>query len=58
MPDNASGSSPGDMKRINGIVKVALVGFDKKGEPCLKWYIPKTREDIHKARRLHTEGKI
>ena len=58
MPENASGSNPGDMKRIDGVIKVALVGFDKNGDTCLKWYIPKVSKDIHKARRLQTEGKI
>ena len=52
MPELANDAKPGDMRMINGIIKIALVGFDKNGDTCIKWYIPKTRADIHTARRL------
>ena len=58
MPEIDNTATPGDFKLINGIIKVAQVGFDKEGNTCIKWYIPKTGKDIHKARRLHTEGKL
>ena len=55
MPElTGSDVKPGDMRMVNGIIKIALVGFDKNGDTCLKWYIPKTRTDIRTARRLST----
>lgn len=58
MPEIDNTAKPGDFKRINGMIKVALVGFDKNGDTCIKWYLPKTASHIHKARKLNQEGRI
>ena len=54
----ATGVAPGTIKLINGFPRVALVGFDKNGDTCLKWYIPKTSRDINAARKyVQGDGK-
>ena len=58
MPEIDNTATPGDFKRVNGVIKVALVGFDKQGDTCVKWYLPKTSAQIHKARRFERDGKL
>jgi hypothetical protein len=52
MPELANEASPGEIRMINGEAKIALVGFNKQGDTCLKWYVPKCRRDICAARRF------
>jgi hypothetical protein len=51
MPKLATDAKPGEIRIVDGNAKIALVGFDKEGNTCLKWYIPKTGRDIRAARR-------